>query len=107
MKIKSCRANRGQQDASARPAIADGRAADIAAYDTVYVGFPIWWGRMPKIMFTFFDACDFSGKTIKPFCTSGGSGISAAVSEIRGLEPDAVVEEGLRVRSESQLDGWL
>lgn len=52
---------------------------------------------MPRILFTFFDACDLSGKTIAPFCTSGGSGISAAVREIERLEPDAAVTDGLRV----------
>lgn len=102
-----CRANAEQQDPSARPAVAGSGIADIAAYDTVYVGFPVWWGRMPKIMFTFFDAYDFSGKTIRPFCTSGGSGIAASVNEIRGLEPQADVQNGLRVRSLDDLDGWL
>ena len=102
-----CRANAEQQDPSARPAVAGSGIADIDAYDTVYVGFPVWWGRMPKIMFTFFDAYDFSGKTIRPFCTSGGSGIAASVNEIRGLEPQADVQNGLRVRSLDDLDGWL
>lgn len=56
---------------------------------------------MPRILFTFLDACDLSGKTIAPFCTSGSSGISAAVREIERLEPDAAVTDGLRVRNVS------
>ena len=63
---------------------------------------------MPKIMYTFFDGCDLSGKTIAPFCTSGGSGVSASVSTIKELEPQAKVTEGLRVRNgERDFAAWL
>lgn len=65
---------------------------------------------MPRILYTFFDACDLSGKTIAPFCTSGGSGISAAVEDIARLEPDATVTEGLRAslgQAEERLGQWL
>lgn len=92
----SSRATLEQNDDTARPEIS-GAIPDISDYDVIYVGFPIWWGRMPRILFTFLDACDLSGKTIAPFCTSGGSGISAAVREIERLEPDAAVTDGLRV----------
>lgn len=57
-----------------RPAIA-GQVADMVQYDTVFVGFPIWWGQAPKIVYTFLESYDLSGKTIVPFCTSGGSGM--------------------------------
>lgn len=57
-----------------RPAIA-GQVADMVQYDTVFVGFPIWWGQAPKIVYTFLKSYDLSGKTIVPFCTSGGSGM--------------------------------
>ena len=80
-----CRANREQNDDSARPSIKG--KTDLSKYDVVYVGFPIWWGKMPKIMWTFFEAYDLSGKTIIPFCTSGSSGINTAMGEIRGLNP--------------------
>lgn len=92
----SSRATLEQNDDTARPEIS-GTIPDISDYDVIYVGFPIWWGRMPRILFTFLDACDLSGKTIAPFCTSGSSGISAAVREIERLEPDAAVTDGLRV----------
>ena len=57
-----------------RPAIAGG-APDLTAYDTVFVGFPIWWYQAPRIIETFLESYDLSGKTIVPFCTSGGSGM--------------------------------
>ena len=59
---------------SARPQIADS-ALDMSPYDTVIVGFPIWWGVAPRIIDTFLESYDFSGKKIIPFCTSGGSGV--------------------------------
>ena len=62
------------KDASARPAIAK-TAPNMDAYDTVILGYPIWWGAAPRIIDTFLESYDFSGKTIYPFCTSGGSGI--------------------------------
>ncbi len=105
----SCRANEEQNDDNARPAIS-GEIEHIEDYDVIYVGFPIWWGGMPKILYTFFDTYDLSGKTIAPFCTSGGSGISGAVSEIEALEPSATVTEGLRTTAgdaESDFNQWL
>ena len=69
-----CRANREQNDDSARPAISGG-VEDMAGYDVVFIGYPIWWGQAPKIVYTFLESYDFSGKTIVPFCTSGGSGM--------------------------------
>lgn len=98
-----CRANMEQNDDAARPAIA-GDALDLGEYDTLYLGFPIWWGKLPKIMLTFLDTYDLSGKTVLPFCTSGGSGIEAVVSEIMGEEPDANVKEGLRVSGSDSAD---
>ena len=105
----SCRANAEQNDESARPAIS-GEIENIDDYEVIYVGFPIWWGNMPRIMYTFFDTYDFSGKTIAPFCTSGGSGISGAVSSIEELEPDAEITEGLRTSPSGAADDiaqWL
>lgn len=99
----NCRANQEMNDENARPAIS-GRIENLSDYDTLYIGFPIWWGTMPRIMNTFFDEYDLSGKTVMPFCTSGGSGIDQAVSAIREAEPDAEVREGLRVGSGSAED---
>ena len=83
-------------DPSVRPAIA-GDGIDISSYDTVIIGYPIWWGTMPRIINTFLDTCDLSGKTVLPFCTSGSSGVSKSVSDQRSAEPDADVKDGLRV----------
>ena len=66
-----CRANKEQNDDSARPAISN-KIENMADYDTIYLGYPIWWGTMPKIINTFLDTYDLSGKTVMPFCTSGG-----------------------------------
>lgn len=81
-----------------RPAIAD-TVENFDQYETVYFGFPNWWGDMPMILYTFLDEYDFSGKTIAPFVTSGGSGFSGAIGTIEGLEPEATVTEGLSLGS--------
>ena len=60
-------------------------------------GFPNWWGDMPMILYTFFDTYDLSGKTVALFCTSGGSGLSNTVNEVKSLEPGATVTEGLHI----------
>lgn len=103
-----CRANKEMNDASVRPTIGSD-AIDIAAYDTLYLGFPIWWGTMPRIIDTFLDTYDLSGKTVMPFCTSGGSGISQAVESIKQAEPGAAIKDGLRASSpdDSELTVWL
>lgn len=74
---------------------------NLDQYDTVFVGFPNWWYGMPMVMYSFFDEYDFSGKTIIPFCTSGGSAFSDAVSEITSMEPEATVLEGLHIGGSS------
>ena len=89
-----------EQRSKARPAIS-GTIKNIADYDVIYVGFPNWWGDMPKILYTFFDTYDLSSKTIALFCTSGGSGLSGTVNEVKSLEPNATVTEGLHIGSGS------
>lgn len=91
---------REEQRTDARPEIS-GSIDNIAQYDVIYVGYPNWWGDMPMILYTFFDSYDLSGKTIAPFCTSGGSGLSGTVSEIKELEPSATVTDGLHIGSSS------
>ena len=78
-------------------------------YDTVYVGYPIWWGTMPRIINTFLDTYDLSGKTVLPFCTSGSSGITQSVTDIRTAEPDANVRDGLRASgaNDSSIENWI
>lgn len=102
------RASKEQNDPAARPEIVNELNVDSA--DVVFVGYPIWWGRLPKIMYTFFDTYDFANKTIVPFATSGSSGISSSVSEIRNLEPNASVFEGRRFASsvsQTEIDSWV
>lgn len=92
-----------EKENGARPAIA-GSIEDISKYDIIYVGYPNWWSDMPMILYTFFDSYDLSGKTIAPFCTSGGSGLSNTVNSIKELEPEAEVLEGLHIGSSSAAD---
>ena len=103
-----CRANREQNDDAARPAIA-GELPELANYDTVLLGYPIWWGTLPRIVQTFVESGDLSGKTVLPFCTSGSSGISQSVSLLQSELPDADVRSGLRMNSVSDADltAWL
>lgn len=108
---RSSRSTSEQNDSSSRPAISG--SIDLDGYDTVYVGYPIWWADMPRIMYIFFDTYDFSGKTIAPFCTSGGSGLSGTSGTIAELEPDASVTAGLHVSGystdnvDSDIEDWL
>ena len=67
---------------------------DMAAYDTVFVGFPVWWYVEPRIVDTFVEGVDLAGKTVIPFATSGGSGIAGAEERMRGLRPDAIWKQG-------------
>lgn len=92
-----------EKKSGARPVIA-GSVEDMARYDTVFVGYPNWWSDMPMILYTFFDSYDLSGKTVAPFCTSGGSGLSDTVNSIRKLEPEADVLEGLHIGSSAAAD---
>lgn len=87
-----------EQQNNARPEIS-GAIDNLDDYDTIYIGFPNWWGDMPMILYTFFDSYDLSGKTVALFCTSGGSGLSNTVSEVKELEPDANVVNGLHIGS--------
>lgn len=104
----SCRANLEMNDPAARPAIG-GEHVDISEYDTVLIGYPIWWGTMPRIINTFLDTHDLSGKTVLPFCTSESSGVSTSVSAIRDAEPGANVMDGLRASgaNDRNLEKWL
>ena len=84
----------------ARPEIV-GDVADFAKYDTVYVGYPIWWGVPPMCVFTFFEKHDWAGKTVKPFCTHEGSGLGGSVRAIRKALPTATVTDGLAIQGQT------
>ena len=90
---KQSRSSVEMSDKSSRPAIAD-TAVDIAKYDTVYIGFPVWWYIAPTIINTFLESADFSGKKIILFATSGGSGFGKAVENLKASAPGAIITEG-------------
>lgn len=86
-----------EQDSNARPAIAD-HVDNMDDYDTIFLGYPNWWGDMPMILYTFLEEYDLSGKTIVPFNTHGGSGFSNTIQTIAELQPGAdVLEDGFTV----------
>lgn len=89
-------------DPNARPAIS-GSVENMEQYDIVFVGYPIWWGEAPRIISTFMESYDFSGKTIVPFCTSGGSGIGSSARNLEELTSGAEWVSGSRLNgSDSQ-----
>ena len=90
---KQSRSSVEMSDKSSRPEIADINV-DIAKYDTVYIGFPVWWYIAPTIINTFLESADFSGKKIILFATSGGSGFGKAVENLKASAPGAVITEG-------------
>ncbi len=94
---RNSRSTKEMADPDCRPETV-GQVKDMNRYDTVFVGFPVWWGREPSVVDTFLDAYDFTGKTIVPFCTSGGSGIGKTAERIRSLVGSgATVTEGKRL----------
>lgn len=95
---KRSRSTIEMNDEKSRPAIA-GEVADIAQYDTVFVGFPIWWYQAPRIIETFLESYDFSGKTVIPFATSGGSGMGKTAEILKASCPGAKVDTGKRLSS--------
>ncbi len=90
-------------DPSARPAIS-GSIENMEQYDIVFIGYPIWWGEAPRIVSTFMESYDFSGKTIVPFCTSGGSGIGSSASNLERLTSGATWLDGRRLNGSDSQD---
>jgi flavodoxin len=90
---KQSRSSVEMSNHSSRPELAD-KNADIAAYDTIYVGFPVWWYIAPTIINSFLESYDYSGKKIILFATSGGSGFGKAVENLKPSAPDAEIIEG-------------
>ena len=90
---KNSRSSVEMKDTSSRPSLAD-TSADISAYDTILLGFPIWWYIAPTIINTFLESYDFTGKKIVLFATSGGSGFGKAVESLKGSCPGAAITEG-------------
>ena len=104
---KKSRSSVEMNDPDSRPEIAE-TMPNMADYDTVFIGFPIWWYVAPHIIHTFLESCDFSGKTLVPFATSGGSGMGKTVDELRELCPNADWKTGKLVNgvSDQALAAW-
>lgn len=101
-----------EKDDNARPQLST-NIENIDEYDNIFLGYPIWFSDMPMAMYTFLDEYDLSGKTIAPFCTSGGSGLSGTPVVIQTKEPNATVTGGLSIsssdasNSQSEVQEWL
>ncbi|MDE7252222.1 MAG: flavodoxin [Acetatifactor sp.] len=87
-----------EQNDNARPALAEDK--DISEYDVIFLGYPIWWGDMPMPVYTFLEGHDFSGKTVIPFCTHAGSGLSGTEKSIESVCTDAEILDGLSIKGE-------
>lgn len=105
-----------EQNDNARPEYKGG--TDLSAYDTVYLGYPIWWGDLPMIVYTFLESNDFSGKTVYAFCTHAGSGNSGTAGKIEKILPQASVSDSIlaiagttaqndRDRARAETEDWL
>ena len=106
---KNSRSSVEMNDRSSRPAIKS-KIENMGQYDVVFVGFPVWWYREPSIIDTFMESYDFTGKTVVPFCTSGGSGLGSTSSNLQALAKGAKVIEGKRLSSmstEGSLKKWV
>lgn len=106
---KKSRSTVEMNDPSFRPEIAD-RSASVEAYDIVFVGFPIWWYAAPTIINTFLESYDFSGKTVVPFATSGGTGINGCEKKLQNTYPDINWHPGWLMNgavTREKLSGWL
>ncbi len=103
-------------EANVRPALAK-NIDNLAQYDTIFIGYPIWWSAIPRVMMTFLESNDFSGKTIIPFCTHGGSGLAGTEREIKNACPNSKVLDGLAISgrtaqndlatAQKDVDAWL
>ena len=106
---KKSRTTLEMKDPNCRPALAD-TDAPIAGADRVFLGFPIWWYREPSVIDTFLEAYDFSGKTLVPFFTSGGSQLGEGQTRIEQLAASAKVLPGRRFKArtdEKELKDWI
>ncbi|HIU09983.1 MAG TPA: NAD(P)H-dependent oxidoreductase [Candidatus Avidehalobacter gallistercoris] len=105
---KNSRSSVEMSNPDSRPEIAE-RLSDMENYDTVFIGFPIWWYVAPTIINTFLESYDFGGKTMIPFATSGGSGMGKTVEVLKSLCPSADWEQGKMLNSVSdrELADWI
>ena len=103
---KNSRSTIEMNDRTFRPPIAE--TCDVEKYDTVVIGFPVWWYTAPTIINTFIESIDLKGKTIKVFCTSGGTGIDGCVSDLQNAYPELDFAKGMRFRGNvSNAKEWI
>lgn len=103
------RSSQEMNDPDARPAIS-GSVDNMEQYDVIFLGYPIWWGQAPKIISTFLESYDLSGKAIVPFCTSGSSGIGSSATNLHSLASDATWLDGQRFSgsaARSAVETWV
>ena len=105
---KKSRSSVEMNNPGSRPEIAE-RLSNMEDYDTVFIGFPIWWYVAPTIINTFVESYDFSGKTIIPFATSGGSGMGKTIEVLKPLCPGTNWEKGKMLNrvSDRELEDWV
>lgn len=105
---KSSRSSVEMADSKSRPALKS-KLENLADYDTIYIGFPIWWNLAPRIINTFMESGNFAGKTVIPFATSGSSGISNAEKELRKNYPGITWQQGklLNGASRETIKQWI
>ena len=99
---KQSRSSIEMRDAEARPAMAS--TIDLSGYDVIFVGYPIWWAEAPRIINTFLEKSDIAGKTIVPFCTSGGIGLGQSGRHLAKAYPKASWAEGRELRTSTTAD---
>ena len=99
------RTTKEQNDKTVRPEISS-KKLNLDGYDTIFIGFPIWWGEEPRIMDTFVESYDFSGKTMIPFCTSGGSGIGSSGDNLEANAKSGDWKQGERL-NDADIKSWL
>lgn len=103
---KNSRSTIEMNDKSFRPPIK--QTCDVSSYDTVAIGFPVWWYTAPTIINTFIESVDLSGKKIKVFCTSGGSGVDKCVSDLQKTYPELDFSKGMRFTGNvSKAKEWI
>lgn len=106
---RNSRSTKEQNDSSARPEIS-GSVENMESYDVIFLGYPIWWGQAPKIIYTFLESYDFAGKTIVPFCTSGSSSIGTSATNLHSLASGATWLDGSRFSgsaAKSAVETWI
>ena len=103
---KNSRSTVEMNDKSFRPPIK--KICDVSGYDTIVVGFPVWWYTAPSIINTFIESVDLTDKTIKVFCTSGSSGVEKCVSDLQECYPKLNFSEGIRFTGDiSKVQNWI